>query len=57
MFGKIALDWTQEMERRLYEKTCGRLTCCGGEEEEAGSGKGAHIYDTAEAGVFGRPSA
>src|SRR5271154_1860505 len=43
MFGKMALDWTQEMERRLYEKICGRLTCCG-EEEEAGSGKGALIY-------------
>jgi len=57
MFGEMALDWTQEMERRLYEKMCGRLTCCCGEEEEAGSGKGAHIYDTAEAAVFGRPSA
>ena len=57
MFGEMVLDWTQEMERRLYEKMCGRLTCCCGEEEEAGSGKGAHIYDTAEAAVFGRPSA
>jgi hypothetical protein len=55
MFGEMALDWTQEMERRLYEKMGGRLTCCGG-EEEARSGKGAHIY-TAEAAVFGRPSA
>jgi hypothetical protein len=63
----MALDWTQEMERRLYGKMCGRLTCRGEEEEEegeAGSGKGAHIYswrgpcnDTAEAAVFGRPKA
>jgi len=27
----MALDWTQEMERRLDEKMCGQLTCCGGE--------------------------
>ena len=55
MFGEMALDWTQEMDRRLYEKMCDRLTCYG-VEEEAESGKGAHIYDTAEAAVFGRPS-
>ena len=57
MFGEMALDWTQEMERSLHEKMCGRLTRYGGEEGEAGSGKGPHIYDAAEAAVFGRPSA
>jgi hypothetical protein len=48
------------MERRWYEKVCGRLTCYGGEEEEeSGSGRGTHICswrgpcnDTAEAAVF-----
>lgn len=62
-FGKMALDWTWEMERRWYEKVCGRLTCyCGEEEEESGSGRGAHICswrgpcnDIAEAAVFADP--
>jgi len=32
------------MDRRWYEKMCGRLTCCGGEEEEeARSGKGGGV--------------
>src|SRR5271170_3117899 len=38
------------MERGWHEKMCGRLACCGGEEEEeARSGRG---NDTAEAAVF-----
>ena len=42
MYGGMAFDWTWEMERRLYDKMCGQLTYCGGEEEEeGGSGKGA----------------
>jgi hypothetical protein len=57
----MALDWIQEIERRLHEKICGRLTWCGG-EEEAGSEKGAHIcswrgqyHAAAQAVVFADP--
>jgi hypothetical protein len=39
MFGEMALDWTQEMERRLYEKMCGRLTCFGGKRKKQEVGR------------------
>jgi hypothetical protein len=62
----MVFEWTQEMERRLCEKMCGRLTCYSREERSRKREERPYLYlkrsmtpcnDAAQAPVFGRPRA